>query len=511
MPKARNKSKDSPSVETDQGEHVRTNPEPLDRWDMYVFFTAIFYMVLCPYTKVEESFNMQAMHDILYHGRDIDKYDHLEFPGVVPRSFIGPLIVTAISYPLHFMLQTYMSLLSFEFDFSPKLISQLIVRAILAALVLSGYFRLRRAAAALYGKNTALWFSIITCLTQFHLLFYVSRPLPNTFALALVLHAYAAWLSGKHERMIACFVFAIVVFRSEVVGILGPLTLILWITREISVTFTLYKGIVYGLISLALTVIIDSIFWKRFLWPEGEVLWYNTYQNESHKWGTSPFHWYFSNALPRSLLAALPLSLYAICTDFRKVWKVLTPSVVFLSLYSFLPHKELRFVFYVIPIFNLTAAVGLHRLQIQRKKSLVGRLLFSLSILALLVSAAATLFFFSASVFNYPGGVALQRLHHLGRNSPEKERYVHIDVATAVSGASRFGEMQKGWRYSKLENLKEEDMTLFHYILSENSTVKGFETIGSAHGFDGVERDWTKLPWIIRTRETIYIQKRNKT
>jgi alpha-1,6-mannosyltransferase len=76
----------------------------------YVVFPALILLHICisPWTKVEESFNIQATHDIIKYGVPTDnvnfklktQYDHMTFAGAVPRTFIGALILAAAAKPL---------------------------------------------------------------------------------------------------------------------------------------------------------------------------------------------------------------------------------------------------------------------------------------------------------------------------------------------------------------------------------------------------------------------------
>lgn len=97
----------------------------------------------------------------------------------------------------------------------------------------------------------------------------------------------------------------------------------------------------------------DSFMWNRLSWPEGEGLWFNIYLNKSNEWGTQPFLWYFYSALPRALLLTITFIPFC-CKDLLKSVAVI--SFLFVTTYSFLPHKELRFVIYAIPMFNACAA-----------------------------------------------------------------------------------------------------------------------------------------------------------
>jgi len=155
----------------------------------YVYLLLIFaYVFLFPFSKVEESFNLQAIHDLLHYNSaantDLLHFDHLEFPGVVPRTFLGAIVIALVSWP--FFAINYFILIG------PKYWTLLIVRCTLGFITWFSANTFVTAVKIKFGSRCGQLVWLLHCL-QFHLPFYSSRTLPNTYALILAYWAYSNW------------------------------------------------------------------------------------------------------------------------------------------------------------------------------------------------------------------------------------------------------------------------------------------------------------------------------
>lgn len=70
-----------------------------------------------------------------------------------------------------------------------------------------------------------------------------------------------------------------VIFRCDLLPWAGLMGMHMLLERQISIGRGLAIGALAAAGSLAVTVLVDSAFWGRWLWPEGEVLWFNTAEN----------------------------------------------------------------------------------------------------------------------------------------------------------------------------------------------------------------------------------------
>lgn len=106
---------------------------------------------------------------------------------------------------------------------------------------------------------------------------------------------------------------------------------------------------------LLIQFLFDSYFYNRPIFTILNFIRFNL--NHSSLYGTHPWHWYFTQAIP--VLLGPQFILFIIGIYYSKNRKYLYWSIYFIFIYSFLSHKEFRFIYPILPLLLLYVGEGL--------------------------------------------------------------------------------------------------------------------------------------------------------
>lgn len=303
----------------------------------------------------------------------------------------------------------------------------------------------------------------------------------------------------KQGTLNACsfLTFAAVIFRLELVALLAPIVLLSLISKRVTFWQLVSRGFLVTFAALEMTLPIDSYFWQKLTWPEGTSLIFNVLEGKSADWGVMPWHFYFTSSLPKLLGISYPLALLGFVLN-RKIFLLGACTLVFIVAMSCLGHKETRFIIYIVPVWNLSASVSVHRMSSPFRHSRWIKLgiMSIVGVIATLNTALTTYL----SMYNYPGGTAMVSLHSLEGFSGQ-DLNIHLDNLVSQTGGSRFLQLNdldgirtyplsskgRAWHYDKLANLTEASQQ-FDVILSEQPELPDFKALEHVSAFDRIRR-----------------------
>ncbi|KAG5519160.1 hypothetical protein PMAC_002248 [Pneumocystis sp. 'macacae'] len=465
--------------------------------------------------------NLHAIHDILFFGvtKGLKNYDHFRFPEAVPRTFIGSLLVSGLVFPLKCVLELFFGKLK-------KSYVQILIRGVLGICNSLAIIMFRHKIIKSYGTTTGLWYGIFQA-SQFHVMYYASRTLPNIFAFGICTAIMSCFFENKDIlRGLFFLTFVAVVFRFEVILLVLTYALYYSVCNVVKIQEIIKVCILSAIIGLFFTIVIDSWFWQKyFLWPEGIAFYFNIIEGKSSNWGVSAWHKYFSTYIPKLLLNPLFLVLWMISlfTRTKDTLNLLVPSIGFAFIYSFVPHKEWRFIIYVVPSLTVVTAIGAAQICNRRYKSLIFMIILLILIIITIMTFCLSLTMSLISSLNYPGGFALETIHN-DFDLLEGEK-IYLDTYTRMTGATLFLQYNEKVVYDRTENITQlSDLNFFEtmdWAISDISSfppkgnweikkyIKGYSGIKSVY-FSNSYNILMKLCPTIMIENKIWILKNNK-
>jgi GPI mannosyltransferase 3 len=116
---------------------------------------------------------------------------------------------------------------------------------------------------------------------------------------------------------------------------------------------------------LVASITLDSLYASKLSLPLVNFLYLNVFKNIASFYGTHPWHWYLSNAIPVTLATHIPFVVHGVIIGDRRLSYLAAGVVTVLSLIG---HKEFRFLLPILPLLFCYAGISLEAIDRFREK-----------------------------------------------------------------------------------------------------------------------------------------------
>ncbi|KAA8915930.1 hypothetical protein TRICI_001944 [Trichomonascus ciferrii] len=233
-----------------------------------------------------------------------------------------------------------------------------------------GDYQLFRLGQRILGGEGA-WYALIASLGSAFNWFCMTRTFSNSLEMVLTTVALAYWPWNSNLVNLRHLTVALSV--ASVSCIFRPTNGLIWmflgtnlVARANCRAKIILLTVVIGIVSLSVNFLVDYSYYGEPTFPLIKFLEFNVVQSLSEFYGVSPSHYYLSQGIPILMISYLPLVLWEMWQSRRSVvvWLVLFT----IGTYSLLAHKEVRFIYPLMPLLHLLLARSILRFKIPNRK-----------------------------------------------------------------------------------------------------------------------------------------------
>ncbi|CAL8351140.1 unnamed protein product [Merluccius merluccius] len=209
-----------------------------------------------------------------------------------------------------------------------------------------------------------------------------TRTMTNTMETTLTTLALTYYpLPGSktyHRQKYLTLVAMAIIIRPTALVVWLPLLAYHFFREDGKLRLITHCCIPIGAFALVSSTLIDCLFYGKWTVVQYNFLRFNVLHGMAEFYGSHPWHWYLTQGFAAVIGPHLPFFIYG-CTLASKRYRILLVTLVWtIVVYSFLSHKEFRFIYPVLPFCMVFCGLSLAHLKSWRRAAACGLLVANL-------------------------------------------------------------------------------------------------------------------------------------